>query len=1108
MKLLLAVSLAGLFTCAVVWGQATAQIHGTVQDSSGSAVPGAQIKATQTDTGLSRTVNSDANGGYVVTNLPLGPYQVEVSKEGFTKYVQAGIVLQVNSDPAIDAKLNVGSVSQQVVVEANATQVETRSSGVGEVVQTQRIVELPLNGRVVTDLIALSGTAVQVGATRNSWFNNLPQISIAGQAYFGTGYSLDGANHLDYLTGTTLPVAFPDATQEFKVESSGQSAQRGEATSVSIVTRSGSNDIHGNLFEFLRNDGFGSAREYFSTTSSSLKRNQFGGTIGGPIKKNKLFYFGGFQGTILHSSPGNATDVVPTTQMLAGDWTTFAACNHETLRGGFVNNKISPSLFSGPAEYIVNKILPTIGTTPDQCGNITFNIPSEESDYQYVGKIDYQLNDQQSLFFRGLDTYEHTPNSQTLTSNLLASTAGETSQLAQSYSIGHTYVIGPTLVNSFRIGVDRTATTGFPTNAFSYCDAGVNLWCGSSPHAVGTNALRVIQGFTYTGTNSTTYWRMTSYGLNDDISWIKGAHQMTLGVGALVGRYGELNNFAGSGQFTFSGGVTGSGMGDFFLGVPSIFFQGLPNTASTRQNSVNLYFTDSWKINSHFTVNYGVRWEPFIPQTVANGQITDFDMNRFLAGTVSTVFHNAPPGFYFPGDPGFPDKSATYHKWAHFDPRGGIAWDPKGDGKTSVRASYAFGYAYIPGITREDQAGSNPWGGRANYNATSFADPYSATPGGNPYPYTVNPNVIFTPGGQFLASPYDLPTPTTYSWNVALQHQFGASWVASATYIGSRVQHLYVNVPINYGQIVGPIEATGCAVTATNCTSSGRASNLQARRVLSLLNPNAGVYVGNMDAWDASGYQNYQGGLFSVQKRFSQGVSMTANWTWSHCIGVFQGFNSKPEETVTVPNNPTFDRGNCDSDRRNIVNITAVALTPQFSNRMLRIIGSGWQVAGIYRFTSGTPLAIQDGVDNSLTGINHQRPNVVDPANVYTGHSGPSVPYLNLNAFALPPTGAPFGNLGWNAIVSPTYWDMDLAVSRQFALTERQKLELRADAFNITNSFVTQVSGAQQSGIGTGSPGTPTSPAYDTINSGGLFGLNNGFAQPTRKIQFALKYIF
>jgi hypothetical protein len=1089
-------------------------MHGTVQDPSGSAVPSAEIKATQTETGVTRVVNSRADGGYVLVNLPVGPYQLEVTKEGFTKYVQSGIVLQVNSDPGIDPVLKVGSVSEQVVVEANATQVETRSSGIGEVVQTQRIVELPLNGRVVTDLIALSGTAVQVGTTRNSWFNNLPQISIAGQAYFGTGYSLDGANHLDYLTGTTLPVAFPDAVQEFKVESSGQSSQRGTATSVSIVTRSGSNELHGNLFEFIRNDGFGSAREYFSPTTSSLKRNQFGGTAGGPIKKNKLFYFGGFQGTILHASPGNATSTIPTQQMLNGDWSAFAACNGVQLRAPFAANHISPTAYSAPSVYILNKILPTISSAPSPCGTITYSIPSQESDYQYVSKVDYQLNDKQSLFFRLLDTHELIPSPSTLTSNLLAA-GGGTTQLAQSYSIGHTYVISPTLVQAFRVGVNRTATTGISIPEFSFCDAGIQIWCGANPHGVSSNALIINgAGFSYTGSTGQNYWRMTSYAVNDDLNWVKGGHQMTLGAGGLVGRYGEINDFAGAGQFTFSGAATGLGMADFFVGVPSTFFQGLPNTAATRQNSVNVYFTDSWKVSSRLIFNFGVRWEPFLPQTVANGQISDFDMSRFLAGTKSTVFVNAPPGFYFPGDPGFPDKSATYAKWAHFDPRGGLAWDPKGDGKTSVRASYAFGYAYIPGITREDQAGSNPWGGRSNFPVTSFVNPYSNTPGGNPFPYSIDKNVKFTTGGQFLSTPYDIPTPTTYSWNVSVQHQFGTSWIASATYIGSRVQHLYVNVPINYAKIVpgpiGPPFAAGftCGAAATNCNAT---TNVQARRVLSLLNPAAGQFVSNMDEWAPAGYQNYHGGLFSLQKRFSGGVSMSANWTWSHCIGIFQGFNSKGEETATVPNNPTFDRGNCDSDRRNIVNLTAVALTPRFSNNLLRVVGTGWQVAGIYRFTSGAPLSIQDGSgrDIQLSGINHQRPNLVQPDNVYTGNDGPGVPYLNLSAFALPPLGQ-VGNLGWNSIVSPTYWDLDLALSRQFRITERQKLELRADAFNITNSFVTFVGGAQAVGpsISTAMPGSPAVPAYDSITSGSLFSLNNAYAQPTRKIQFALKYIF
>jgi hypothetical protein len=233
MKPILLAVFVGLSGCAAVWGQATAQIHGIVQDTSSAAIVGAEIKATHTETSASRTVASGADGSFVFTNLPVGPYQLQVSKEGFSTYVQSGIILQVNADPAIDATLRVGAVSEQVAVEANPTQVETRNSGIGEVIQTQRIVDLPLNGRNVTDLITLSGAAVNTGNVGQRFYGNLPEISIAGQpsttlgGAFGTDFIMDGANHIDYITGTTMPIPFPNAVQEFKVESSGQTAQRG-----------------------------------------------------------------------------------------------------------------------------------------------------------------------------------------------------------------------------------------------------------------------------------------------------------------------------------------------------------------------------------------------------------------------------------------------------------------------------------------------------------------------------------------------------------------------------------------------------------------------------------------------------------------------------------------------------------------------------------------------------------------------------------------------------------------------------------------------------------------------------------------------------------------
>src|SRR5881409_2036269 len=258
-----------LMACGNVWAQATAQISGSVQDQSGAVLPGVEVSTTQTATGISRMTISNETGLYVLPNLPLGPYRLEAALPGFRTFVQTGIVLQVNSNPVINVVLQVGQVAEQVEVQADAALVETRTSSVGQVIENQRILELPLNGRNVTDLITLAGAAVQTGTATGRLFSGT-QISVGGGVPTGTDYSLDGANHINFLTGVGLDLPFPDATQEFKVETGGLAANRGSSSAVAAVTKSGTNDFHGDLFEFLRNDLF-NARQYFSTTQSSQK---------------------------------------------------------------------------------------------------------------------------------------------------------------------------------------------------------------------------------------------------------------------------------------------------------------------------------------------------------------------------------------------------------------------------------------------------------------------------------------------------------------------------------------------------------------------------------------------------------------------------------------------------------------------------------------------------------------------------------------------------------------------------------------------------------------------------------------------------------------------
>src|SRR5688572_22096908 len=343
---------------ASAWAQ-TAEVSGRVTDESGAVLPGVTVTVTQTDTGFTRSVVTDGSGSYVMPNLPTGPYRLEVALQAFRTYVQTGIVLQVASSPVINPVLALGDLAETVTVEAAVPLVDVRSSGISDVVEQERIVELPLQGRQVTDLIVLAGAAVQ---TRVADARDTPGsvgIGVAGGIQFGVGYLLDGAIHNDSYNNLNLPLPFPDALQEFRVATSGLSAQNGmhSGASVNAVTKSGTNRLSGNAFEFLRDKQFNATNPFAAVgpdgrrRDDGLRRNQFGGTLGGPIVRDRLFFFGAYQGTRARHTPSDIRAWVPTAAMLAGDYTEFAspACNSGrqiTLRAPFVNNRVSPAQFS------------------------------------------------------------------------------------------------------------------------------------------------------------------------------------------------------------------------------------------------------------------------------------------------------------------------------------------------------------------------------------------------------------------------------------------------------------------------------------------------------------------------------------------------------------------------------------------------------------------------------------------------------------------------------------------------------------------------------------------------------------------------------------------
>jgi hypothetical protein len=1119
MKLKLSIVLVLLTNLTVVsttaWAQATAQITGVVKDPSGAVLPGVEVKATQTDTGIARTTLSNETGTFVLPNLPIGPYRLEAALAGFRTYVQNKIILQVNSNPAVNISMEIGQVAESVEVQANGAQVETRSTAVGTVIENQRILELPLNGRQVTDLITLAGGAVQDGTADNKGWQGSASaglISIAGGQDFGVGYTLDGAMYSDVQEGNALPLPFPDALQEFKVENSGSSANSGikSGGAVAAVTKSGTNEIHGDAFEFARNYIF-NARNFFASRRDSLKRNQYGGTIGRPIQKDKLFFFGGYQGTKTRSDPTGVISYVPTAQMLAGDFTTVAspACNNGkqiTLKGPFVNNRIDPALLDGPALKVAKMLLSSPPSTPtDGCGTVNWGAIQKIDEWQLVDKTDYQINSKHSIFFRNLFTTYAVPIPFNLSNNLLTTATGGWDNLASSYAFGDTYLISGSTVNAFRLTVNRTAAHRLGASFFGPQDIGVNAH--SVPdHAI---ALNIKGGFAVgNGSFSDATFRTTAYQLSDEINIIKGNHQIAFGGIVADWRENNYSHTSSLGTYTFDGSITGLGFADFLTGNLATLNEGSQTAWSDREAYVLAYVQDVWKLTPRFTATYGIRWEPSFPLALKQGAVYGFDMNRYIAGTVSNVFPNAPPGLYFPGDPGFPSGGRTYNPdWKQFAPRAGFAFDPKGDGKTSIRSAIGFAYDFNTTLSVGGAATAPPYAVRTTVSGPKggFDNPWLGVQGGDPFPFVFNRNIArFTLASGFQPpSSYIQPNPRVLNWNLSIQRELPSSFLLSATYIGSHTTHLWLEQGVNDGTFI----PGNCAAGQYGLTAPGPCSslaNVQQRRPLTLLNPAAGAFYGLVDLDDPNGSAFYNGMLLSIQRRAANGVNVGANYTFSHCIGDVTPFggsfsNSANNNTYLNPLNRRYDRGNCLSDRRQIFNMTVVAATPKFTNTAMRYAASGWTVSALYRYNAGKPFQALTGVDRLLNAnIAPQRVDQI-AATGYGDRTGINN-YLNPSAFAQPALGV-IGNTRGYSLVGPPSFGLDMAITRGFSIPkhEAQRIEIRGEAFNVTNSL-------RRDPLATGNPLYDPSTFYTYSNTSTFGQVKN--AQDPRIIQFAVKYVF
>src|SRR5712691_7803454 len=468
-RLMVCVVLILLVSITTTWAQATAQINGTVADSSGGVLPGATVVVTQTDTGFRREAITDQTGTYTLTNLPVGPYRLEVTLSGFRTYAQTGIVLLVNSSPVIPVTLQLGALGETITVTSSTPLVETRNPSVGQVINNEQVLALPLEGRNVASLVVLAGGAVDTGNPSSRSLTQSRGIAVAGGQQFGVQYLLDGAPHNNWYDGVNLPLPFPDAMQEFSVETSSQNAQNGVKAggTVSVATKAGTNLFHGDLFEFARHHRFNSTAPFAAInpatgerTSDGLIRNQFGGVLGGPIIRDKIFFFVAYQGTRATQTPADIVTFIPTAAMLNGDFSAVASA-HCRAQGnltlpaalGFTNNRINPALFS-PAAVKIAKMLPS---TSDACGQVAYSQPTKPRESQPIARVDWELNKSHMLFVRYmLSTTFWGPAFENANGNILAATLGGRDNTQHSLAIGDSMVLSKTIVNNVRLSVNRT----------------------------------------------------------------------------------------------------------------------------------------------------------------------------------------------------------------------------------------------------------------------------------------------------------------------------------------------------------------------------------------------------------------------------------------------------------------------------------------------------------------------------------------------------------------------------------------------------------------------------------------------------------------------------